>query len=58
MTTMICASCAPRPLPKRVWIHSAPVMTLERRSQAERKTIMKTWLNVGQSHGIQTLLSP
>ncbi len=58
MTTMMWASCAPRPLPKRVWIHSAPVITFERRSQVDIYTIRKTWLKVGQSQGIQTLLTP
>ena len=40
-TTMMCDSLAPGPLPKRVVIHSAPVITLERRSQEDRYTIKK-----------------
>ncbi len=58
MTTLRCESCAPLPLPKRVSIHSAPVMALERRSQLERYTIMKTWLKTGHTQGIQMLFIP
>ena len=57
-TTTMCARRPPVSLPKRVWIHSAPVSTLERLSHIDRKTARKTWLNTGQSHGIQTLLRP
>ena len=35
-TTMARESAAPRPSPKRLVIHSAPVRALERRIQAER----------------------
>ena len=51
-------SWAPLPLPNRVSIQAAPVTAFERRSQAERYTIRKTWLNTGHTHGIQTLFSP
>src|SRR5690606_1332248 len=58
-TTMVCDAVTPCPLrPKRVRSHSAPVVTLLRRSHTERYIIMKTWLNTGQSHGIQILFMP
>src|SRR5574344_1108145 len=57
-TTIQCESTLPRPLPKRVSIHSAPVVTLDLRSHADKNIIRKIWLNVGQSQGIQILLRP
>jgi hypothetical protein len=36
MTTMMRLSSAPRPSPKRLVIHSAPVRTFERRIQTDR----------------------
>jgi hypothetical protein len=44
--------------PKRVASHSAPVAAPERRSQRERYIIKNTWLNTGQSQGIQMLFMP
>jgi hypothetical protein len=57
-TTIRWANCAPFPSPNRNRIHSAPVMTPERRSQVERKTMRTIWLKTGHSHGIQMLLNP
>src|SRR3546814_514960 len=59
MTTMVCDAVTPWPLvPKRVPSHSAPVVTLLRRSHTDRYIIKKIWLNTGQSHGIQILFMP
>ena len=49
---------APLSRPKRMVIHSAPVIAPERRSHVERYTIKKIWLNTGQSHGMKTLFNP
>jgi len=57
-TTMICESWAPVPSPKRVRIHSAPVITLDRRSHTARKIIRNTWFQTGQTHGSQALFRP
>ena len=57
-TTIRCASVLPRPSPNLNLIHSAPVITPDRRSQVERKTIRMIWLKTGHSHGIQMLFSP
>ena len=57
-TTIIRLSSPPRPSPKRVVIHAAPVSTFERRIQAARYTARKTWLKVGHSHGSQMPFPP
>ena len=58
MTTW-CDAHTPGPFwPKRVASHSAPVAALERRSQRERYIIRNTWLNTGQSQGIQMDFMP
>jgi len=57
-TTMIWESFPPRSWPKRVVIHSAPVITPERRSQTAMNTMTKIWFHTGQSQGIHTLCSP
>ena len=58
VTTLIWAKLAPLSWPNRVLIHSAPVRTLDRRSQALRNIMRKIWLNVGHTHGSQMLLRP
>jgi hypothetical protein len=58
ITTTIWDKFAPRPLPNLVRIHSAPVITFDRRSQGERYTIRKIWLKTGQTHGIHILFIP
>ena len=58
MTTLMCDSLAPVLFPNLVVIHSAPVMTLERRSQTARKIIRKIWLKTGQTQGRNTPLTP
>ena len=45
-------------MPNRVFSQSAPVSAPDRRSQIDKNTIKNTWLNVGQSQGIQRLFSP
>ncbi len=52
------ARFAPVPRPNRVWIHSAPVMTFERRVQALMNTMRKIWLKTGQTNGSQIALAP
>ena len=56
-TTLRWARFAPVPRPNRVWIHSAPVSTFERRSQPLRNIIRKIWLNTGHKNGSQMLFS-
>ena len=58
ITTLMCARFAPVPRPNRVWIHSAPVSTFERRSHPLRNIIRKIWLNTGHKKGSQMLFSP
>src|SRR5882757_3893257 len=58
-TTILCEARTPGPVfPKRVASHSAPVAAFERRSQRDRYIIKNTWLNTGQSQGIQMLFMP
>ena len=57
-TMIIWDNCEPVPVPNLVFIHSAPVMTFERRSQQDRYTIKNIWLKTGQSHGMNTPLRP
>ncbi len=57
-TTLKWARVPPRSLPKRVWIHCAPVITPERRVHALMNIMRKIWLNVGHIHGSQMLFAP
>jgi len=58
ITTIMCDRFDALPSPKRVLIHSAPVITFDRLSQAERNTIRTIWLKTGHNQGIQMLLRP
>src|SRR5882757_6386164 len=58
-TTILCEDLTPVPVvPNRPASHSAPVVAFDLLSQRERYIIMKTWLNTGQSQGIQMLFMP